>query len=663
MNPALAPQAQQNFGSVLAMGGQTNPSIGNIPNTANALSSAQNVLNQAKNTQVPGDPNAHANPKGSWLDRLLPTVGGIVGGIGGSLLGGAADVASLGTLAPLINPITLGVAGAGLGGGLGQMGENALTGKKVLQGNDLVSAGENAGGQLLGEGIGSLAGKVIGKAGSMLSNGAVDAVMGQAPGAIDRPTSQYLIDNGITDLNKIKDIAPLITGQTGGEGAAFTNGVEGAVNNATDKVSIKNAMSSVQDPLSSSIMSETTNKNAAKAIQRSIDNMVTNSGGQITKNGVKPLSDLSGIYEHGQMDNISRGAAYNEAQQFLKAANQILGKAPKDAITGNILDPQQSALYNTFNLWGHQLESSALGLGPSDTPLALSAEDRALLKEGIAPLQKSSPKLYQTLSDQIDGAQTWKDIKSAQAPLVQASKAADYMSGKLNAMPRTTPVEAASNGKSGIIKTILGSPILKRGEALGYSKLGDIANSNIVSNVAPLLARTGTLGATDVMGGQLAPVNTPSTPLNGAQGNQPNNQTQGIGGSTLMNNPVMQALQEAMSNPAMNGEVSQLVPEAQKVIALSNLINQSGQLYQNAGGAQGGVGGLLTRLSALAPGSAAGQYQRSQGATSAAIANLLGIPPTSAAALLPTFTENPNTANINLSSLYGLLNPTQGYAY
>lgn len=657
----MSPQALQDFSPVLALanqGGSPTPVPTMNQNTVSNLGQGQNILSQAGQMSAPKVAVA-PKPQGSWLDRLLPTIGGVAGGIGGSLLGGAVDVASLGALAPIINPLTMGAAGAGLGGGLGQMGENALTGKKVLQGNDLLSAGENAGGQLLGEGVGNILGKVIGKGADMASNFGVDAIMGQAPGAIDRPTAQYLADNGITDLRKIKDIAPLVTGQTGGEGAAFTNGVEGAVNNAKDAVSIRSAMDTVKDPLSLSTMTDATNKNAAKAIQKSIDNMVVNSGGKITDLSnvtSKPLSDLSGIYEHGQMDNISRGAAYDEAQTFLKTANQILGKAPKDMLTGNISDPQQSALYNVFNAWGHKLESAALGLGETDTPLAISASDKAALKEGIQPLQESSPKLYQTLADQIDNAQTWKDIKSAQAPLVQASKAADFMSGKLNAMPRTTPLEAASQGKSGIIKSILGSPTLKRGEAATMNKLGDLGNSDIVQKVAPILSRMpGALGvgAANVLGGSLAP----TAATNPTQGVEPvNNQSNPQTGNSTMYNPTMLALQEAMGSPALFSQIGNILPMAQKQIEASNLINQNAQLYQNAGGAQGGIGGLLTRLSALAPGSAAGQYQRSQGATASLLGSLLGANPSSVAALLPTFTENPATANTNLSTLYNLFN-------
>ena len=124
-----------------------------------------------------------------------------------------------------------------------------------------------------------------------------------------------------------------------------------------------------------------------------------------------------------------------------------------------------------------------------------------------------------------------------------------------------------------------------------------------------------------------------------------------------MDNPVMQALQQALYSSKFNSQIGSILPLAQREIAAANLVNQSMNLYQQAGGAQGTGGGLLTRLSALQPGSAAGQYQRSQGATSAALASLLGMNPTQIAGLLPTFTENPNIANTNIQTLYGMFNP------
>ena len=666
----MAPQSLQDFNSVLPGaysngGGTSNPTALTTAGI-NSLGTGQAILNQASQGSQPPINNAPVSApqnKGSWWERLLPTVGGIAGGIGGGLLGGAADVMSLGALTPFINPITMGVLGAGIGGGAGRMGENALTGQKVLQGNDLVSAGENAGGQLAGEGIGMGLSKLLGAGANVASGSVADAIMGQAPGYIDRPTAQYLADNGITNLSKVKDIAPLITGQSGGEGAAFTNGVEGAVNNSADKISIQKAMSTVQDPMSLSTMTDTTNKNAAKAIQKSIDNMVTNSGGTITnlsKTAAKPLSDMAGIYEHGQMNNISRGAAYDEAKTFLKSANQILSKAPKDVLTGNISDPQQAALYNVFSQWGHSLESGALGLGETDTPLTITAADKTALQNGIQSLQKSNPALYKTLSDQIDGATTWKDIKSAQYPLVKASQAADAMTSKFNSMPRTTPADVASQGKSGILKGILGSPTTKKVEAFGLNKIGGLKNSQIVNDVIPLLARTGAVGAANVAGGGLAPtpVNT-GTPNGGTTGMPiDNNQNNNIGGTTNMESPIMQELRQALGNPSMASVLPSIVSAAQKQIAVQNMINQSLNLYGQAGGAQGGMGGLLTRLSALAPGSAAGQYQRSQGALSSSLANLLGMSPTNAAALMPTFSQNPSTANTNMNTLRNIFNYT-----
>lgn len=84
-----------------------------------------------------------------FLEKALPTVGTIAGGI----LGGAADVASLGALAPVINPVT----GAAAGGALGKVGENALTHQGLGAG-----VVQSAIGGAVGQGVGGLASGLIG---------------------------------------------------------------------------------------------------------------------------------------------------------------------------------------------------------------------------------------------------------------------------------------------------------------------------------------------------------------------------------------------------------------------------------------------------------------------------------------------------------------------
>lgn len=84
-----------------------------------------------------------------FLERALPTVGAVAGGV----LGGAADVASLGALAPVINPIT----GAAAGSALGRVGENALTKQSLGSG-----VAQSAIGGAVGQGVGGLAANALG---------------------------------------------------------------------------------------------------------------------------------------------------------------------------------------------------------------------------------------------------------------------------------------------------------------------------------------------------------------------------------------------------------------------------------------------------------------------------------------------------------------------
>lgn len=99
----------------------------------------------------------------SWWQKLLPTAGGIVGGIvglpGDLLSGGLASV-----------------GGAAAGGAAGQALENLLTHKNPLQANVLTSGAENA----IGEGVGQAGTKLLGKGVSAVAGKLGNVVEGRA---------------------------------------------------------------------------------------------------------------------------------------------------------------------------------------------------------------------------------------------------------------------------------------------------------------------------------------------------------------------------------------------------------------------------------------------------------------------------------------------------
>lgn len=159
----------------------------------------QQTLAQNKITVTPGAAAGGAPAPADnepWWSKILPAAGGVLGGIAG----GALDVASLGALAPLINPIT----GAAAGGALGQAGENMAQGKDAIQANDLTSGIENGVGQLVGGGLGKMVGAVgegIAGAGTKaLENTATQqAAADAAKSTVDDATATKLNFGGIHD--------------------------------------------------------------------------------------------------------------------------------------------------------------------------------------------------------------------------------------------------------------------------------------------------------------------------------------------------------------------------------------------------------------------------------------------------------------------------------
>jgi len=616
-------------------------------------------LAQSANAGQPAQPQ---QPKANWLERLLPTAGSILGGIAGTF----------------VSPIAGSAAGAGLGGALGQQLENTLTGQK----QSTMAAGlENA----VGGALGGIGGKVLsagaGAASKLLSKGAVDSIMGQAPNLLDRNTAEYLVNNGITDLSKIQNIAPKVVGQAGGEGAAFTNGVRNAVDNSTDKVSIVDALQRVQDSLDASPLGGN-EKAVASALKKSMFRMTGDSGGDVSLlrpvgSKSQSLDDAMLIFGNsGQRNAMTRGAVYNEATKFQKLASQIEAKAPKDQF-GNIASPEQSSMINAYRNYGNALEEKALGLGESDVPLAISKSDKNFLKQQIADLQKQYPQLHGTLINNIDSAQNWKEIRSATKPLVDSNKAFNAISGKLNAKPSTTPLEAVSKGKTGVLSSVLNAPLTKKIETAGTSKLAQTLapgaipttglqkglgvttkDSGLLNKLLPILTRTTAVGAANLP--NLAGSAPSTQPANNNQGANMNQQPMGMGGQTQQ--PITELFKQLLAQEQAGAgltsnsgnlisALASLAAPAQQTQLLGNLQGGLQQGFANAGGAQGTLGGSLTNLSGILPGTAANQYRRNQSAVGSLLQSLYGIPAGQGAALTPQFTQTPTTAGISAQAL------------
>ena len=106
-------------------------------------------------------------------------------------------------------------------------------------------------------------------------------------------------------------------------------------------------------------------------------------------------------------------------------------------------------------------------------------------------------------------------------------------------------------------------------------------------------------------------------------------------------------LNSSVDNNAQTGE--QNIAKANNVAALlPNLENE----FAQAGGGSGGLGGILNRLSAIIPGSAAANYQGQAGAVANALTSA-GVPTTPNT--LPQLTQNTQTATDTIQRLQSLL--------
>lgn len=111
------------------------------------------------------------------------------------------------------------------------------------------------------------------------------------------------------------------------------------------------------------------------------------------------------------------------------------------------------------------------------------------------------------------------------------------------------------------------------------------------------------------------------------------------------------------SSPALIQALSALAPIVSKQQEAAPLIQSLQQSYQNAGGAQGPLQGLITKFSGLLPGSAASAYQQQQESTSSALSNILGLNPAQSQqlrGLMPSLMSNQQTAQPQITALQNL---------
>jgi hypothetical protein len=193
-----------------------------------------------------------------------------------------------------------------------------------------------------------------------------------------------------------------------------------------------------------------------------------------------------------------------------------------------------------------------------------------------------------------------------------------------------------------------------------FNKLKAVTGSAVAKKMVPLLTRGAAIGAANLP-------NDASSPTSMAAGALPNNNGITNPGSSYMQptqSPLAQIYSTLLAQeqaaptvlgPQFASSLSSLAPQLQKQEQLAPAITNATQGFNNAGGAQGPLGGALSKLSGLIPGSAANTYNAQQSSAAAALAQLLGISPEAAMNLLPQLTQGGQTAAPQVGGLQSIV--------
>lgn len=628
--------------------------------------------------------------KGNWFERLLPTLGGIAGGV----LGGAADVASLGTLAPLINPIT----GAAAGQALGKFGENLFTGesagKGVLQEGIAGGTGALVGGAL-GKGVSALGGLAEKTGAGMLTKAATQEAESLVPTAVSQ-AEKDLAETAKTKANfgvmnrKVQTSLDL----GGSQVKARQLGLDptdpkslleiGKTSGAYDRVrneALQQAPAVDTGKLFKGLTNVTAGNSTFEApvVGKSgqlIDIKTNQAIRDLTPEGQKLLTDLTGAFNDAGINAkntiVARSSVNKDVpslQKGLSNVGKLIDKTHKELNTGipgqeNPIAVQKldilNKVYNDTKTLLHDHPSidkyiANKTLTPAEEKV-IRAEitNPATAQSAIDTINKASNKdsllkeLQTATNANKAGKMAQKDIETAVGTTAAKERAKIALQEAQTAAGGTPPPPIQPSEAANTLSTVapkLGA-IAKGFNAAAQSP----ATAKGLKKFGPVLERAGKFGApagaaVSSLGGLVA------APVGGANMNQ---QQQGTG---AQQQPITQLFKQLLAQEqagagltdnsgALLSALQALAGPAQQTQMLGQAQQGLQQGFQNAGGPQGLLGGALTNLTGLIPGTAANQYQRNQGVYGSLMQQLYGIPAGQAGAATPQFTQTPGTAGI-----------------
>jgi len=616
---------------------------------------------------------------GNWFTHLLPTAGGILGGIAGLPLNALDAVSGVGGTA-----LNIGLAGAG--SAAGKALENKLEGKGLGNGVAL-AGGEGA----IGQGVGGLIGKGIGGVAGLVGN----AGKNMAADQVAKTGAEDLISN---TANAYKDVKPALQSlYNAKDSIAHVNNMGFDGTNPANLVHVANTTNDALNGVLNSSLADSGPVNLSH-----YTDLIKN---QLAK--VDPNGNLLGSYDPVALARGKIGASNSPAAKLLSQLNDMgagvakqnsdpealrklttnLYNAAQDAkptvtaATGAI-DPAQRAAYSVINGLRNDVKSALY-----DRPVVNEA-----LQKAVGNLTPEDVGGSQALADHINGiiSQAGNGTESgAQHILSNISKNIDINNlgkegQKVGQIVTSTGGQARAATAAGLDELPNGNPLEDiTGHALnGGGVLGTAVKT--VQHAAQNPAILNTLSRMGALTAKIAPAagvvaatspNLAADPLtNGASvtpGGTMGSTINGANDGTAMQpqqNPEQQLIDamrtQAILAPGLAGQsgatsfMQSLAPMLQKNQMLSSEMAGLPSMYANAGGAQG-TGGILSQLWAkINPASAAGQYDAQRQAQANQLAQALGITPQAAEGLLPQIMGNSATSGTQqgiLGSMSGQL--------
>jgi len=645
--------------------------------------------------------------QGNWFTRLLPTVGGVVGGLAGAAV-------------PLLGETGVSeIAGTGVGQGIGKGLENILTGNpwsKDVSSNALQGAAFGGVGKLFGMGLKGLggaatgAGKAATTAAEQTAKEAEEAQVNAALKAAEKqksaasianfkevksashnelgPNQVYLEKIGVdssspsamnkhatTVLNvgdtKLKQVLATQPGadMTGWlDNAVKQYGLENSLSAGTSKFGPINidkiAAAGGSSGESSLVGSNSALEDAVNGFLKSHPQYKVND----LNTGKMPLSDLRELKaeignqvsrEFGNMNTVmgtnteAKGNYNNLSKLYDNLTNTLASPNVNKAIEKSVLTPQEEINIRT-----------ALKDTPQAAEEIISGWNKAKSYQDVNELLKPATQMKNVSNEALNKLKDTRSTARGEREALGAKPLEGIFEAPSTPPTPATPVAPVTppTPSNSVMQTIAGAhPLINT--AIGASKLAKQLGTNpaVLKKSGSLLDRISKIAPSAVVGaGGLISAGADAQPVGGNMQNQSMQQGMQNQGQNQLATLLSTLTAQEQASPinfasSLGPVISALAPLVQKQNVGAGVAQNLAGAYQNAGGPQGPISGAITNLSSFIPGTPANTYQRQQQATASTLASLLGISPQQAMQMLPQITQSAGTATPMMNNVQGLL--------